>query len=76
MRFVTTTKNTWDDNDNESRSTTTATHPRTDFFMAFHGLWNESLRIRIEHDDNNAAHETIIRTIDDMNTVLAIYRRS
>ena len=82
MLVVTTTATTTnnDNHDIEDQPTTNTTtlpppQPRTDFFMAFHGLWDEILRIRIEHDDV-AAHETVIRAIDDVRTVLAIYRSS
>jgi predicted dehydrogenase len=52
----------------------TSTSPqRTDFFMAFHGLWDEIRRIRTEQDEM-AAYETVIRAMDDVRTVLAIYR--
>jgi predicted dehydrogenase len=46
---------------------------RTDFFMAFDGLWDEIYRIRSDND-TDAAHESVIRAIDDVQVVFAIYK--
>jgi hypothetical protein len=53
------------ENDNEESS-------RTDFFMAFTGLWEDIRRIHLERDEV-AAHNSVLRAIDDVRTVLAIY---
>ena len=45
---------------------------RTDFFMAFTGLWEDIRRIHLERDEV-AAHNSVLRAIDDVRTVLAIY---
>jgi hypothetical protein len=47
--------------------------PRTDFFMAFRGLWDDIRRIHRDRDDA-AAHDTVLRAIEDVRTVLAIYK--
>jgi predicted dehydrogenase len=47
-------------------------HPRTDFFMAFHGLWKEIYRIKLE-TDTIATQESVVRAIEDVQVVLAIY---
>ena len=61
-----------DENPNPSSSSSSSS-PRTDFFMAFYGLWNDIHRIRIE-GDGMAAYETVDRAIDDVATVLALYK--
>ena len=59
--------------DTDENSKPSSSLPRTDFFMAFYGLWNDIHRIRIE-GDGMAAYETVDRAIDDVATVLALYK--
>jgi UDP-N-acetyl-2-amino-2-deoxyglucuronate dehydrogenase len=43
------------------------------FFLGFHGLWQEVHRI-CKVNDQVAAHDTVVRAADDVQTALALYR--